>query len=235
MNQRLFVLLLLLIAVWPVAAVPGITIVGATGSVSNSDSLLSYVSWTQANTWTNVSISASLYASAGTGTGVAYLTTKVGSGTTNANEVANTAISITGNTPQSLLLFSGLTLNPGTYYLVILPTVPSVSSESAVHPRLAVQPNLNWAWSSGSGVTITTGSGVTYNGTFQCFGCTFAPSYPPASTNFSSKGTNTSQWFNVAGALFTQTVPALSGFALLLTATLLGFSGWVILRRYSQA
>jgi hypothetical protein len=87
------------------------------------------ISWTQADTWTNVEISLELFNRCGehpflctdgiTGTGRAYLTDSIGAGTTQgANEIAATAISTTTPGSQIITAFSGLTLGPGTYYVI---------------------------------------------------------------------------------------------------------------------
>lgn len=55
-----------------------------------------------------------------TAIGTAYLTTRIGPGTTTANQLASVPFSVTGiDTPVLTTLFSGLTLGAGTYYLVL--------------------------------------------------------------------------------------------------------------------
>jgi hypothetical protein len=73
-----------------------------------------YASWTQSASFSNVSISALL---AGTGTASAYLTTQIGPGTDAGDVVASTTFPF--GPPLLTTLFSGLSLGPGTYYLVI--------------------------------------------------------------------------------------------------------------------
>lgn len=83
--------------------------------------------WTQDRTCSQISIAALLnggphndsYA-VGTSTGTFYLMTRVGPGTTTASELARASFSVTSSyvNPQLVQLFSGLTLGPGTYYLV---------------------------------------------------------------------------------------------------------------------
>ena len=86
------------------------------------------ISWTLADTWTDVEISLGLYSACGGfpepcgGTGVAtgraFLTDSIGAGTTqSANEIAATDLSTSTTGFQTLSVFSGLTLGPGTYYL----------------------------------------------------------------------------------------------------------------------
>ena len=76
--------------------------------------------WTQTGSYSNVTIGADL----ARGTGVAYLLTQLGPGTTVANEVvAPFAVSDPGNPSINTLttLFSGISLGPGTYFLLIDP------------------------------------------------------------------------------------------------------------------
>ena len=80
------------------------------------------VSWTQTNTYDNVSIFADLNGFGSSGSGIAYLTTAVGPGTTSANQVATPDSFTFPNTPQDVELFSGLTLGPGSYYITMYGT-----------------------------------------------------------------------------------------------------------------
>jgi hypothetical protein len=82
------------------------------------------MSWSQSNTYTNVSISAPLadFSNGGPigGTeGIVYLVNQIGPGTTMANDVAPPVL-ISGLTASftTQQLWTGLTLPPGTYYLV---------------------------------------------------------------------------------------------------------------------
>jgi len=86
------------------------------------------VGWTQADTYDAVSVSATLTSWGIAGqTGRAYLTTQIGAGTTVANEIASTNLTFPLN-PASLVLFQGLHLPPGSYYLSIIGDSPSLSS-----------------------------------------------------------------------------------------------------------
>jgi hypothetical protein len=82
-------------------------------------------SWTQFATFGNVSIDALLGSTDATfRSGTAYLMRAIGPGTTSASEVVApvnfTAPLSSGGVPvPSTVLFSGLTLPPGTYYLVL--------------------------------------------------------------------------------------------------------------------
>lgn len=113
------------------------------------------VSWTQTVGFANVSVSAYIFSEAGPdGTPgdqyTAYLTNKIGAGTTAANQVANPVTNFAApfdapvpGTPA--LLFSGLTLGPGTYYLVIQSLNNSPSG---------------LLWESKAGLAPTFGAGV---------------------------------------------------------------------------
>lgn len=87
--------------------------------------------WTQTSSYTNVTISAEINTGQTPGAiGDAYLTNQIGTGTTTANQIAATAYSVTGanNAYSDVTLFTGLTLGPGTYYLVI--TSPDYNTTS---------------------------------------------------------------------------------------------------------
>ena len=121
------------------------------------------VSWTQSDSFSNVSIFATL--TAGPTAGTAYLTNQIGAGTTAANEIASTSFTFPSSATE-IQLFSGLTLTSGTYYLTI---VANTSGGGA-------------GWVSSSGPSdVTTAPGVTINSDYV----TQSPaSYPPASTFF---------------------------------------------------
>jgi hypothetical protein len=82
--------------------------------------------WSQTGTYADVTITAEIDPGTGSGTsGTAYLMTQVGPGTTVAEQIATASFSATGAefTPVLNTLFTGLTLGPGNYYLVL--TSPS--------------------------------------------------------------------------------------------------------------
>src|SRR4051812_19764553 len=95
----------------------------------------------------------------------AWLTNKIGTGTTAANVLATTTGTplVSGN----YTAFSGLSLSPGTYFLVLSATQQFN--------------NVGWSWSSSP--TIATAPGVTFRGQFSNPGNTndswnvLAPSY----------------------------------------------------------
>jgi hypothetical protein len=92
------------------------SVTGPNSGISYSVDAIDYVaiSWTQTSTYTNVSISAGL---AGSGSGDAFLMTSIGLGTTTASQIATSPIVFPGS-PTVVGIFSGLTLSPGTYYLL---------------------------------------------------------------------------------------------------------------------
>jgi len=86
------------------------------------------ISWTQADAWSNVSISMVFYnecmdfpflCGGTTGSGDVYLTNAIGAGTTAAaNQIAFTTLNTSGEVFPTLTPFSNLTLDAGTYYVV---------------------------------------------------------------------------------------------------------------------
>jgi hypothetical protein len=127
------------------------------------------VGWTQADTYSDVSVSAKLAAGGADQTGRAYLTTQIGLGTSVANEIASTNFSFP---PQStnLTLFSGLQLSGGSYYLSIIGDSPTVGSQ----------------WEIGYATNADTGTGVTPLGAFGTAGGvnSYFPASPPSSEGF---------------------------------------------------
>jgi hypothetical protein len=106
--------------------------------------------WSQTSTYSQVSVAALLNGGDGTTTGTFYLVNQVGSGTTPANEIARSSFSVTASSfsPQLVTLFTGLTLGPGTYYLVASGSGPggwdiSVDSPSPVSTAPDVSMSIN--------------------------------------------------------------------------------------------
>src|SRR6185436_34801 len=100
-----------------IVSVDGPTTVGST--VDSTDAW--YASWTQTNTYTDVSIAAKLRF--GPNNGTAYLTTAIGPGTTVADELAT--LSFTAPATSTLFhLFTLPVLGPGTYYLTLAGSDP---------------------------------------------------------------------------------------------------------------
>lgn len=137
------------------------------------------ISWSQSDTWTNVSISMTFLNSCaefvfnfcnGTSavSGEAYLTNAIGPGTTAANQIAFTTLNTSGIVFPTLFPFSNLTLGPDTYYLIFLQRTPS---------------GFFWA-GSGFPYQLTAALGVTPGPAY--LGNTSYPllGYPPASDFF---------------------------------------------------
>lgn len=104
------------------------------------------VSWTQTNRFTNVTVSAGLVRSEDSGeeTAWAYLTTRIGFGTTANDTIASNLVAYP-LTLSNVVLFSGLTLDPGTYYLSVIGTPDAGSGR----------------WISGCTVHLERAAGVT--------------------------------------------------------------------------
>lgn len=188
--------------------------VESSSGVPNTNTITAYASWSQTTTYQNVSVSAQLASESGTATGTAFLTTQVGTGATSAQEVPGTgaaAISISNTVAAPVTLFSGLTLGPGTYYLVIY--IPEDST-------------LEWLYNSSDAVTVTTGTNVTNNGGSEDF--PINTTYPPASTFSFTKDL----LYTVTGSASVGSVPDLSLGAIVAAVMLLGASGLLLLKRY---
>lgn len=127
------------------------------------------ISWTQASTYDDVSISG-VFAGVGVsgGTGTVYLMDQIGPGTTTSNEIASTTISAAFGQTSSTSLFSGLTLGPGTYYLLLLSD--NVSNGVAGPGGIA--------WAVPYAFTDTTAPGASIGSGFVVFS---SASYAPAS------------------------------------------------------
>jgi hypothetical protein len=92
---------------------PGPSVGGVNGGIGLS------VSWTQTSTYTDVAIVADVFGLAAPASDTFYLTRSLGPGTTVADEIARATPTINNLAPGPLLVFSGLTLGPGTYHLVL--------------------------------------------------------------------------------------------------------------------
>jgi hypothetical protein len=168
----------------------GSTIVSSifTGGSDSGSGGLYAVSWTQTDTYTNVTIDANIAVANGNpseeATGTAYLMTEIGPGATTAEEVASGPVSVLGNPGINAMtqIFKSLTLGPGTYYLVIDPSdfnmVDSLDWDKATTP------------------TQSFGAGVSDAMTFVADGT--AASFVPASSFTSNDSTPI---FSVTGDL----------------------------------
>lgn len=135
---------------------------GFGGAVEDSPLEVLYTSWTQPGTFTDVSISAQLdgnfpYDEAFSGE--AYLTTMIGAGTTVADQVAATPFSVAAGASGMVSLFSGLTLGPDTYYLVIEDT------------------SGDGGWDIVPGPSVTAPGVTTITNHCQLYGTGYPPSY----------------------------------------------------------
>ena len=117
-------------------------------------------SWSQTNTYSDVSVFADLIGFGGSGAGIAYLTTSLGPGTTPADQVAVENFTFP-TSQQNFQLFSGLDLGPGTYYLTMYGTGGW---------GLAQDPSTN---------TVTEDTGATLGQPYDSNDLTF-PTYIPA-------------------------------------------------------
>jgi hypothetical protein len=163
-------------------------------------------SWTQTNTWTGVSVAAFVNtASAADQGATAYLTTQIGPGATSATLVTQDNLTLpVGLSAPELQLFSGLTLGPGTYYLILAST----------------DTTFNEGWFNGNGSSVT-GLGVTSNGPPGLFAnVTLNAAYPPASTFSGHYGVGYA--FDVTGT--PSTVPEPKAVTLLVALLILGAS-----------
>jgi hypothetical protein len=129
-------------------------------------------SWTQTIEYSNVDIAFRGNGVSSTATGTAYLTTRMGSGTTAADQVALRSFNAPSPPSSWISLFSGLTLPANSYYLMIFADPGSVIAWDATSPDTA---------------TTTLGAGVTLTPSFLYDGLllsgAYAP-YPPATDGF---------------------------------------------------
>jgi len=151
-----------------------------TGSWTTGAQESNAVSWVSSFAFSDVKIFAKL---SGVGVGTAYLTTQIGPTTTAADLLAIapfTANSTTG--PEWVGLFSGLTLEPGTYFLTL------GSLEGA----------FCGGWGNTFSPNIVTALGVTYNGSYFTTNAMagFNLTFPPGSTfdSFETFGLNPLQF-----------------------------------------
>jgi hypothetical protein len=120
------------------------------------------VSWIATSAFQNVIISISLAGDPGA-TGMAYLTTKVGAGTTAANAIASASFAFP-STSSLVPVLSDLNLGAGTYYLIIQQT--------------ANDSNGRGLWNGTASPSIISAPGVVANGEYSYFNS--VQGYPPA-------------------------------------------------------
>lgn len=146
------------------------------------------VSWTQTGTFTDVVISALIGTNnPNVNQGTAWLTQSIGPGAAPGSELAQSAVTFPVFGSTSTMLFSGVTLTPGTWYLVL--SAPTSAT--------------TLGWRNGDGTPVT-GNGVTMGETMLTLGQFANPAYAPAS-NF--VGFYPSLAFSVEGREVPATVP----------------------------
>lgn len=124
---------------------------------------LAGVAWSSTAPFSDVNISVALQGNAGA-TGVAYLMTSTGPGTTTANQVAEANFAFPGTSSLTPVL-SGLDLGAGIYVLIIQQTATGSSG--------------NGVWLGTTSPTVTAASNVIAGGEFWNFGS--IAGYAPAS------------------------------------------------------
>jgi hypothetical protein len=149
-----------------------------TGSWTTGAQESNAASWSSLSGYSDVKISAKLI---GTATGTAYLTTQIGPTTTATDVLKSAPFTENSNVPEWVMLFSGLTLGPGTYYLTLGSPAPCCSG-----------------WANTFDPTLVTAPGVTYNGSHFTTNAMagFNLAFPPASTfdSFETFGLNPLQF-----------------------------------------
>jgi hypothetical protein len=122
--------------------------------------------WTQADTYEAVVVSAQLGSGGAAGqTGRAYLTSQIGPGTSTNNEIASTSFTFPLEI-TNVVLFAGLHLPPGSYYLSIIGDSGSWGSD----------------WKNAGAAEVITGAGVLSLGGFGAAGG--LNSYFPATPDY---------------------------------------------------
>lgn len=182
------VLLFTISSIMSFASLGADTIISVTGPHGSTLALgatnqILVTSWSSTQTYSNVGIAfESIF---GPFTGTAYLMTQIGPGTTTAQQVASSSYSVLDSSLSLTNLFTGLTLESGTYFLV-------VTSE----------PTGGWdtPYTAGPAV-VTTGAGVTRGAQYIVNDGNGVPNlaYPPAST-FSALNEVYDLKFQVIGA-----------------------------------
>ena len=161
------------------------------------------ISFTTTSLFTDVTISALLYSSTGdpgTGSATVYLTDSIGAGTTTANEIARatlTDLPVLFSTSTPEVVFTGLTLPAGTYYVIEASDTGSAVGADWGEPEFPVE-------TTAPGVTIHT----------DLIASSFA-SYSPASAFAADTGDGFA--FSITGS----PVPEPSTWAMMM----LGFAG----------
>ena len=177
--------------------------------------------WSQASTYTNVSITIPLADLSAGGPipgvqGTVYLVNQIGPGTTAANNVAP-PVQVSGLTasftPQ--VLFSGLTLGPGNYYVVWVSTSLN---------------DLSMSMEGSSTATSTLGSGVTELGNSSSL--LVPAAFPPATSDLLPVSAPGNFFITVSGTPAATPVPTLASGNMIALTILLALLGMFVLRRW---
>jgi hypothetical protein len=169
---------MLLFCAFRAIPVGAVTIISVTGTSNGGDPLgdepagivqqAAGISFTTKQSYTGVNIQVSLYPGS---QGTAYLTNQTGAGTTSANIRAQTTFTVpSGQNPQVVTLFTGLTLPAGTWYLTLY--------------RFGAQTTTNFLeWDFSNTPNIVTDSGVTQNSQYiaETPNAGLDPTFPPDS------------------------------------------------------
>jgi hypothetical protein len=198
-----------------------IPIVSVTGSgqptgfaigTGNSGEQILGISWTATESYTNVAITALLSASGGSGAGafrgLAHLTTTAGPGTTSAAQVTVSQFNVTLAPADRdyVQLFSGLTLGPGGYFLILEALPGSLG---------------NW-WTEPTQV-ITLDTGVVLNSSIGSANSAIDQTFAPASSFVVYN--NGFPWSFIVTGDRVQAVPEPPGMTLLLAAMIGALAG----------
>lgn len=146
-------------------------------------------SWSQSKTYAGVSI-AVLVDSAIVGqtpTANAYLTPRIGPGSTPADEIAHTQFTVPAElpvcSPQScgamVTLFSGLTLGPGDYFVTISPNATSVGEAVGWFPALNPTVVVDTGVTEGTSFTASSVAPYPPASAFQVYKTGISPPFPP--------------------------------------------------------
>ncbi len=160
------------------------------------------VSWTSLNRYENVSISALLFGPSVLVTGTAYLNTQIGLGASTSTQIASSNFNFVQG-DANIQLFSGLTLEPGTYYLV-----------------LSTQSTTGGGWLFATAPVDVTDAGTTI-GSSQYYLHTFPGTiYPPAG-DFGPLFPNEQFVFDVEGDRVNDAIPEPGSLSLMALALLI--------------
>jgi hypothetical protein len=125
-----------------------------------------------------------------TPTANAYLTTRIGRGTTTADEIAHTQFTVPAELPvcspascgAMVTLFSGLSLGPGNYFVTMSPIATSIGEVGwfpALNPTVLVDAGVS------EGTSFIASSVASYPpaSAFQVYTIQISPPFPPATVD----------------------------------------------------